>query len=274
MSSSGNTIESGRSVERVLEIGAPVERVWRALTEAQELERWFSPRARSTPGEGGLITLRWEDVDWEMPVLVWEPPRRLVLGDCGAGGSAKMGGKSLDSSPLRIEYELEGHGGTTTLRMVHSGFGLGAEWDDAYDGVSCGWSYELRSLRHALERHPGQPRRVAFASRPVGDRADAARAALLSILGIDRALREDERIAVRMPDGAEMHGRIVLCEGSCIAAMTLEELNDALFRVEVHRCGAPGATVWVWLSAYGVDAAHVEAFGAMWTRAVDELVLV
>ena len=43
----------------------------------------------------------------------------------------------------------------TTLRLVHSGFGPGADFDEEYDGISQGWPVELRSLRHYLENHAG-----------------------------------------------------------------------------------------------------------------------
>lgn len=45
----------GRSAGGTVEIEAPIERVWRALTEAAELERWFPLEARVEPGEGGSI---------------------------------------------------------------------------------------------------------------------------------------------------------------------------------------------------------------------------
>ncbi len=51
-----------RSVERTIEIDAPVRDVWRALTDADELMRWFPLEARAEPGEGGSIWMRWADV--------------------------------------------------------------------------------------------------------------------------------------------------------------------------------------------------------------------
>jgi hypothetical protein len=41
------------------------------------------------------------------------------------------------------------------LRVVHAGFGIGAEWDEEYDGTVRGWRYKLRGLRHYLSRHGG-----------------------------------------------------------------------------------------------------------------------
>ena len=48
---------------------------------------------------------------------------------------------------IATEYELERDAGKTTLRLVHSGFGDGAEWDDLFDATRAGWAFELRGLR-------------------------------------------------------------------------------------------------------------------------------
>ena len=57
-----------------------------------------------------------------------------------------------------MEFTLETHQGKTRLRLVHSGFGEGAAWDNELEGITEGWQAELRSLRHYLERHRGQDR--------------------------------------------------------------------------------------------------------------------
>jgi uncharacterized protein YndB with AHSA1/START domain len=46
-------------IENQIEIAAPVEAVWKALTQSEELKRWFPLEAQATPGEGGKITLSW-----------------------------------------------------------------------------------------------------------------------------------------------------------------------------------------------------------------------
>ena len=52
------------------------------------------------------------------------------------------------------------------MRLVHSGFGAGAEWDDEFDSISNGWKFERRGLRHYLQRHFGKDRRVAWGVDP------------------------------------------------------------------------------------------------------------
>lgn len=70
-----------RTVERTLVIDAPAAAVWKALTDAMELTRWFPMRARVTPGPGGAIHMHWDETyDAESRIDIWEPGRRLRIG--------------------------------------------------------------------------------------------------------------------------------------------------------------------------------------------------
>ena len=75
---------------------------------------------------------------------------------------------------LALDDQLEGKKGSTILRLVHSGIGIGSDWDDEYAPFSRGWKFELRSLKHHLERHPDEARKVVWAKRPVPVSAEVA----------------------------------------------------------------------------------------------------
>ena len=156
-------VDQQRAFEMALDIAATPDEVWRALTQAEELVRWFPMEARVTPGVGGTMLWNWgEGQDWESRIDVWEPGRRLRLVQDDARPYDTQG-RPLPaglSEPARIamEFTLETHRGKTRLRLVHSGFGEGAAWDAEIEGISEGWQAELRSLRHYLERHRGQDR--------------------------------------------------------------------------------------------------------------------
>jgi len=145
--------EKERSIDTTLEIAAPVESVWKAISDPRELERWFPLEARVTPGEGGGVFMSWGP-PWEgrSRIDAWEENRRLRTRGFLEHGDASM-----------VEYTLEARGGKTVLRLVHSGFAKGGDWEDElFGGTERGWRYELRSLRHYLERHAGQDRVVAW----------------------------------------------------------------------------------------------------------------
>jgi uncharacterized protein YndB with AHSA1/START domain len=142
-----------RTVERDITIAAPIDVVWRALTDAEELTRWFPREARVTLGPGGSIWMRWDDrYDAESLIEVWEPPRHLRIVFPAEG-----------SRRLMTDYHLDGRGGSTVLRVVTSGFGAGADWDEYFLAVGTGWDFELRGLRHYLERHRSVSRLVVSA---------------------------------------------------------------------------------------------------------------
>ena len=84
---------------------------------------------------------------WDSQIEVWEPGRHLRTTYPLPGAEGR--GEAIE---LAVDYYLEARGGGTYLRLVHSGFGPQSEWDEEYDGVRRGWQYELRSLRHYLER--------------------------------------------------------------------------------------------------------------------------
>lgn len=73
-----------KSLERLfdmsIDIEATPEHVWKALTDAGELTRWFPLQARVTPGTGGRMFWGWDNHwAWESQIEVWELHKRLTL---------------------------------------------------------------------------------------------------------------------------------------------------------------------------------------------------
>ena len=139
-----------------------MEQVWKALTDAVELSRWFPPSAEVEPGEGGNIHLSWAPwVETDNRIEIWDPPHHLRTGWHDSSGVVTLDQNPEEAQQLAVDYFLESRQGKTVLRLVHSGFSMAAEWDEEYDGVRRGWTYELRSLRHYLQNHLGRNRRIA-----------------------------------------------------------------------------------------------------------------
>jgi len=67
-------------VTREIVFPDPPDEVWRALTEAEQLEEWFANDVELDPREGGDGVFRWDDgEERRAKVLVAEPGERLVL---------------------------------------------------------------------------------------------------------------------------------------------------------------------------------------------------
>ena len=139
-----------RKHEFSLPIDCTPEQLWKALTEGDEITRWFCPSAEVTPGDGGSIRWSWgEGIEAEGRIEIWEPEKRL---------SVRTGDQAVD-------YFIDSGGGGTVLRVVHSGFGEGASFDDEYESTRSGWTVFLNMLKHALERHPNQKARNVSITR-------------------------------------------------------------------------------------------------------------
>jgi hypothetical protein len=70
--------------------------------------------------------------------------------------------------------------------------------------------------------------------------------------------------------GSTFSGRVEFLRPPRGFCLTVENLNDALFWLTIE--GAPGNhEVQLWLSAYGLSATQVAAFGKSWAGVLDNL---
>ena len=125
-------------------LGHPVEAVWAALTDPDELAAWLGPGTLE-PREGGRVSIRTGPGDRPARqrmisgrVLAWDPPRVLEHEWIQPG---------LDISVVR--YELEADAGGTILRLTHRrSVAPGAT------GGRAGWHAYLDRLAARLDRLP------------------------------------------------------------------------------------------------------------------------
>lgn len=132
------------SIERTLELDAPPERVWRAITEPGEIARWFGDSAELALETGGEGWFGWErHGKFAVRIELWQPPMRF------AWRWAREPGLPLsETSSTLVEWELVPRDdGGTTLRLRESGF---LRPEDREQNVE-GWRHELADLREHLE---------------------------------------------------------------------------------------------------------------------------
>ncbi|MFC9971183.1 SRPBCC domain-containing protein [Spirillospora sp. NPDC127200] len=238
-----------------IDIDASADDVWRAVTDETELTRWYADRARVTPGEGGAVTVGWQNPDGTVDegtsrIEVWRPGRRLRLVDL----APESGDSPALQEPTVQEWAITTEGGTTTLRLVHSGFPDTEDWDDIYDSTGHGWDAFLLSLRHYLQRHPGQPRRALVATaaldRPAGDAWENISAAC----GITGG-----RLGAELPFGEALSGPILLERPAKSLLAVVDQLDDGLLFVTLE----PG-TLWASLAAFGTARDRLDDLGDRW----------
>ena len=252
-----------RSVTRSIDIAAPVDAVWRALTDAAELVRWFPLEASVTPGLGGSISLGWSDGSMsEDRIEIWEPGKRL-----------RHAGVRGVWSGIVTDYHLETLQGKTVLRVVTSGFEGIDDWENLVDGFGRGWDFELKGLRHYLERHPGEQRKVARARVPYRRSAERVWRRIAGPGGWlgSRGLASTEaspRYSVTAATGEKLSGLVHNWQPPLQFSGTVEDWNDGLLRIQLW-----AGTVTVWLSTYGVEQTLVSALETRWQRSLNEIEL-
>ncbi len=279
-----------RTIEKTIDIDAPLEAVWQALTDGEELARWFPLEARLDPRNGGKVFLSWgPQCEGEGTIDIFEPLKRLRWREPAPvpPHAADAGAGSPRPEPVElpaVEWLLESRGGKTVLRLVNSGLSAESWADEYHDSLHYGWGFMLANLRLYLERHHGRPRLVAWPRRNVAlPRAEAWNRLLAAdgFAGL-RTLsnsRAGDRASLRAA-GGPLEGAVEFFlppRGFCLrlddvasgGATPERRGNPALLWLSLEGGGAK-CEVGFWLSAYGVPRAEVTAFAARWQAALDK----
>ena len=152
MSSPRRSPRSGtRGYAHLVEIDAPVGRVWRALTDPALIRIWSGQEAEVDPRKGGLYRIgRRHTGGREAHIDIFEANRRLRLiyligPDTPAGDSAVVDDFLLD---------VRNGEGTTSLRVLGSGVPDASDWDKPYIRMRMGWERFLARIKLTLETPP------------------------------------------------------------------------------------------------------------------------
>lgn len=239
---------TNRAVDLTIDIDAPLEEVWQALTTGEGIARWFAPHAAVTPGEGGSVSIGWDPKEmWTTPITVWEPLRRMQT----ASEMPMPDGRVVR---LAVDYYVEAHGGRVRVRLVHSGFDESESWDSYIDGLDAGWTYFLFNLKHALERHRGVAREQLSArfrtTVPAGEDHPVYGTKGLRVHPPVGGLQQGDSCRLSL-GGIDVEATVARLHPGRATAFVVPAWNDALLFVEreglkeTHQLG-------VWLSLYGV----------------------
>jgi uncharacterized protein YndB with AHSA1/START domain len=117
------------NIEITKQIDAPSEQVFRTLTDADELRRWFASSAESEPRTGGEYVLRFEFED--------------------ESRNHTYSGRYEDVTPNeRVRYPWNGQFGETTVDFVLKPSGSGTELTLSHSG----WAEEAEESRQLHEQ--------------------------------------------------------------------------------------------------------------------------
>ena len=151
-----------RMLELTIDLPTDPDTVWRLLTDPAGLAEWFTPQVEGSGEPGGTLTFSWgPGMRWSTKVASAERGRLVRWHDVFDAYQQLP----PTTAPVVIEWQLAPSPGGTRLRLVNSGFGDGADWDDLYDGAKAGWTFSLWHLLETVRQHLGQRRTVLFERR-------------------------------------------------------------------------------------------------------------
>ena len=140
-------------IEREIVIDAPVEVVWRTITEPDQITQWFADTVDLEVEPGAHGYMGFGDQGGAVVVDTVEPPTRFSFRWNHPAEEEPAAGNSL-----LVEFTLEGDGEQTRLTVVESGLDLlgwstteKQRYADEHNG---GWGEYLDRLARLLAERP------------------------------------------------------------------------------------------------------------------------
>jgi uncharacterized protein YndB with AHSA1/START domain len=132
-------------ITQSVKINKPGDVVFKTLTDADELTRWFPTRAESDPRAGGKIKLVWEFTDvsqngsQEGEYVEVIPNTKLSYT------------WTADSIPTLVTFSLTEADGETTVDLEHSTSHVDADEKKLHDDHANQWGFFMMNLKGYLE---------------------------------------------------------------------------------------------------------------------------
>ncbi len=160
----GSTLMTGDalmtdSIEKRIELKAPVSRVWRALTDYREFGEWFrvkleGPFVRGQVTRGPITHPGYEHVVMEADVKEMQPERLFSFTWHPYNVDPKV--DYSDETPTLVEFRLEPTATGTLLVVTESGFDKipAHRRSEAFRMNSNGWAGQLRNIDSYVTKNP------------------------------------------------------------------------------------------------------------------------
>lgn len=233
-----------RDIDLSIDLPASPDVVYRAISEGDEIAKWFAPRART---DEKSIFLSWgEGMEIEEPISMREPGRRLKY--------------AFGEAPSEVEWTVTPRGALTTLRLVHTGFSTAPDADESFESHARGWRIFMLNLKHYLTRHAGQPcTQSAFVIRTPLDRAEVWK----HVVALEKEAKttplEEGRTHyhVAIGNGRTLSGIVEVFAKERDVALTVGEPDGLLVRLSLEKA-ASGTMIYGVVLGYAASAAQAE----------------
>jgi len=131
-----------------IQIDAPMERVWKALTDPDQLAAWWGTGMSRTFQRAVFGATARDGEHSELRAMV-DSIRVIEVG------------RVLRIHPTGQEFRLESRSGGTFVHLVHSGE-VPEGWHGTFDPTDTLWNGFQRTLKFYVEHHPGGFRRTFY----------------------------------------------------------------------------------------------------------------
>ena len=146
-------------IEKQIEVAAPVERVWCALTDHRQFGEWFrvkldGPFVAGQPSTGHITHPGYEHVRWNATVVAIEPPSRFAFTWHPYG--IDPGVDYSQETPTLVEFRLEPTAAGTRVSVTESGFDQvpAHRRDEAFRMNEGGWAAQVQNIKAYVEHQP------------------------------------------------------------------------------------------------------------------------
>ncbi|MGN7771643.1 SRPBCC family protein [Phyllobacterium sp. 22552] len=144
-------------IEKNIELNAPVEKVWRALTDHLAFGEWFRVKLDGpfVPGKvstGHITYPGYEHVKWHATVKAMDEPRLFSF--TWHPHAIDPDVDYSDETPTLVEFRLQPSDKGTRLTVTESGFDAlpAHRRDDALRSNDGGWDEQIMNIKTYVER--------------------------------------------------------------------------------------------------------------------------
>jgi len=145
------------TIEKRIELNAPISRVWRALTDHREFGEWFRVKLDSPfiPGEtsrGKITYPGYEHITWEAVVQKMEPEQLFSF--TWHPFAIEPDVDYSAEPPTLVEFRLEPTHDGTLLLLTESGFDNipAGRRPDAFRMNDGGWTEQMKNIENYVTR--------------------------------------------------------------------------------------------------------------------------
>jgi uncharacterized protein YndB with AHSA1/START domain len=139
-------------IRKSTHVEAPIERVWRAISDHREFGAWFrvaldQPFEAGKPSTGRIALPGYEHIRWNAEIVAVEPPHRLALRWHTYAIDPRV---DYSGEPTTlVEFHLTERDGGTDIEVVESGFDAlpAHRRDEAFRMNDSGWEQQMANIR-------------------------------------------------------------------------------------------------------------------------------